>query len=66
LQPEPSAVTEQDIMAARAACAPRKPKAAVEQELARVIKWANQNDFRNIAGSLRYVLALLGRVDDRS
>jgi hypothetical protein len=31
---------------------------------ARLISWANKNDYRNIAGSLGYVLALLGSIDD--
>ena len=50
-------------MAARAASAPMTPKAAT---VASLIKWADQTDRRNVANALRYVLALLGNIDDRS
>jgi hypothetical protein len=35
------------------------PKAAVEIELTHLIQWAEQADFRNIAGAVRYVLTVV-------
>jgi hypothetical protein len=38
------------------------PKVAAEEELARLIWWANKNDYSNIAGSLHYIRALLANI----
>jgi hypothetical protein len=62
--PELPVLTERQIIAARTACAPRTPKVAAEEEVARLIWWANKNNYGNIAGSLHYIRALLGSMDD--
>jgi hypothetical protein len=66
LQSEPPVVTEQDIRAARAACNAKKTKKRRRAGASPHHQMGQPKQLCNIAGSLHYVLALLGSVDDRS